>query len=335
MRNNRIASIEFLRFIFMSIIIVWHSMGQTMFTHGYLPVDFFFILSGVFVYASLNQQNTILTQTPFDYTYRKIKKFLPKYVVASLIAFCVIVLFRNWHYGYKIVTVDEVFREITELFMLQEVGMFPRGINGPAWYLSVLIIGGGWLYTLAYTLKKYFSCIAITIVIFGYTVLVRNSTGSFDQFCTVGYIWLPFLRGLCGMSLGMLVGMLSHKPDVLLRPLFHESLTLICLGGMAYCLVCEANYDIYFCLFSSVVIFSCLKKDSLINKIIRHDFCVKIGGITYDMLLLHFPINILWYHSIGIHLQSQLSVFLCWIVNVAIAFLFNLMFKKVNIMVLK
>lgn len=56
--NKRISSIELLRFVFMSIIVVWHSFGQTFFKHGYLPVDFFFILSGVFIYEAVTRKNT-------------------------------------------------------------------------------------------------------------------------------------------------------------------------------------------------------------------------------------------------------------------------------------
>lgn len=268
-------------------------------------------------------------QSPFDFTYRKIKKFLPKYLVASIFAFCVLVLFRNWHYGNDIVTTSELFRTVTEMFMFQEIGPFPRGINGPVWYISVLIIGGGLLYSFAYKSKKFISCIAPCIVIFGYTYLVDMTSGNFDEFYTVGLMRLPFLRGVSGMSLGMLVGAFSQKRKQLLRPVFMELLFLVGLGGMTYCLISEANWDIYFCLFSSIVIYNCLERDSIVNKIIHHDFFIKLGDITFDMLLLHFPINVLVYHSIGIHLAPQLSVLLCWVVNVALAFLFNYLFKKI------
>ena len=54
MNNNSILptknnSIEFLRFLFMSILVAWHG-GFHFFAHGYLVVEFFFILSGYFIY---------------------------------------------------------------------------------------------------------------------------------------------------------------------------------------------------------------------------------------------------------------------------------------------
>lgn len=215
--------------------------------------------------------------------------------------------------------------------MLQEVGLFPRGINGPVWYLSVLIVGGGLLYAFAYNFKRFLSCIAPCIVLFGYTFLVNVTNGNFDEFYTVEFMRLPLLRGLCGMSLGMLIGALSKKQDLIKRQIIIDILCLLSFGGIIYCLCSTANWDIYFCLFSAIVIFSCLIPNSLINKVVHQDFFNRLGNIAFDMLLLHFPVNILWYHSIGIHLPSQMSVLLCLIVNVIMAWLFNFLVKRMNL----
>ena len=325
MANKRIASIEFMRFICMLIIVSWHTK-QPLFTHGYLPVDFFFILSGVFIYKAAYQK--MPPPSPFDFTYKKIKKFFPKYLVASLFAFCVIVLFRNWHYNYELVSIKELFRFFTELFMFQEVGLFPRGINGPVWYLSVLIIGGGLLYSFAYRLKRFLSCFAPCFVLFGYTYLINETKGNFDEFYTVGFIRLPFLRGMCGMALGMLVGALAIKDEIFCHKVLREFLFFLCLVGMAYCLISEIHWDIYFCLFSAIVIYMCMLPKALINKVIHHHFFNKLGAITFDMLLLHFPINILWYHTVGILMMPWLSVLLLLAFNVLVAYLFNVIFRK-------
>lgn len=140
--GNRIISIELFRFICMSIIVIWHTHGQIWFSHGYLPVDFFFLVSGVFIYYSGNKTKQPAL-SPYLFTLKKIRKFFPKYIIALFFAFCVIILFRNYHYGNDLVSGDDLFKVLTEFFMLQELGPFPRGINGPAWYISVLVIGGG------------------------------------------------------------------------------------------------------------------------------------------------------------------------------------------------
>lgn len=247
-----------------------------------------------------------------------------------MFAFSVIVLFRNLFYDNKLLDDRSIFRVISEVFMLPEVGMFPRGINGPVWYLSVLIVGGGLLYAFAYNSKRFLSCVAPCIVLFGYIFLVNETNGNFDEFYTVEFMRLPLLRGLCGMSLGMLIGALS-KQDLFKRPIIIDILCLLSFGGIIYCLCSTANWDIYFCLFSAIVIFSCLIQNSLINKVVHQYFFYRLGNIAFDMLLLHFPVNILWYHSIGIHLPSQMSVLLCLIVNVIMAWLFNFLVKKMNL----
>ena len=147
----------------------------------------------------------------------------------------------------------------------------------------------------------------------------------------MGFMRLPLLRGVCGMSLGMLIGTFSKKQDSLKRPALIDILCLLSFVGMVFCLCGETHLDMYFCLFSAIAVFTCLLPNSWINKAIHHEIFNRLGNITYDMLLLHFPINILWHHSIGIHFAPQLSVFLCLIVNVIIAWLFNFLFKKMNL----
>ena len=329
MANKRIASIEFMRFICMLIIVSWHTKVQPLFSHGYLPVDFFFILSGVFIYKAAYQKNA--PPSPFDFTYKKIRKFFPKYLVASLFAFCVIVLFRNWHYQYELVTIEHLFRLFTELLFFQQVGTVWPGtgaINGPMWYLSVLIIGGGLLYNFAYKSTRFLSCFAPCIVIFGYTFLENETHGDFSEFNLLCFIRISFMRGACGMAFGMLVGALATKGEIFSNKVMREVFFLLGIIGMAYCLISERHWDLYFCIFSAIVIYFCLEKTSLINKIINKEIFLKMGDITYDMLLLHFPINILWSHTIGIHLMPWLSVLLLLAFNVLVAYLFNVIFRK-------
>lgn len=51
-KSKMIKSIELLRFMFMLVICIWHSPFNV-FTSGFIFVDFFFILSGYFLYKSL------------------------------------------------------------------------------------------------------------------------------------------------------------------------------------------------------------------------------------------------------------------------------------------
>ena len=56
-------TIEFLRYFFMIILLIWHG-GWDYLEHGYLVVEFYFILSGYFlltvILESQNQPHSIL-----------------------------------------------------------------------------------------------------------------------------------------------------------------------------------------------------------------------------------------------------------------------------------
>ena len=71
--SKKIISVEAMRFIFMLIICLWHYQGPSgIFSHGYLGVEFFFILSGILIYQSVSKPSPI---KPLDYTTKKSKDF--------------------------------------------------------------------------------------------------------------------------------------------------------------------------------------------------------------------------------------------------------------------
>ena len=58
-------SIEAFRFLFMLMVCVWHYKSVACIAHGYMAVEFFFILSGLLMYFSVSKPNALGV---FDYT---------------------------------------------------------------------------------------------------------------------------------------------------------------------------------------------------------------------------------------------------------------------------
>lgn len=80
MRNS---SIDFLRYIFMLNICIWHLNGQVhILNHGYLAVEFFFILSGLFLFQDQEKHPEMKTT---QYIIKRYGRFYPKYFFAFLI----------------------------------------------------------------------------------------------------------------------------------------------------------------------------------------------------------------------------------------------------------
>lgn len=133
--------VEALRFLFIMQICLWHTCGDAyILKHGDLAVEFFFMLSGIFLYKSVSKPNALGS---IDYTVNKLKKYLP----TILLFFPVLLLFqRDWIPSSW--TFDELSKSwnllVGELFNIGKGGLWGFRLNQPLWYLSVLIMGGGY-----------------------------------------------------------------------------------------------------------------------------------------------------------------------------------------------
>ena len=71
--SNKNYAIEAFRFIFICIICLWHCRDAAPWLrHGYIAVEFYFVLSGFFIFQSYRRHQNLGV---LDFTWRKIKKF--------------------------------------------------------------------------------------------------------------------------------------------------------------------------------------------------------------------------------------------------------------------
>lgn len=121
MTNNRLISIEALRFIFMLVIAVWHFSRINPFTHGYIAVDFFFILSGFLLYGSYVRHKYDALQ----YTIAKLKRFYPEYFIVFVVGFLLklSIMLRDGD------AVSVLLNAMSEGLLVHSVGVFGGSIN--------------------------------------------------------------------------------------------------------------------------------------------------------------------------------------------------------------
>lgn len=284
MGYNRYTSIEALRFIFMLVIVAWHFSRINPFTHGYIAVDFFFILSGFLLYGSLVRHKYDALQ----YTIAKLKRFYPEYFIVFIIGFLLKlkILLRDSD------VVAIFFNAISECLLIHSVGIFGGGVNPASWYISVLLVGGGILYAILHWNRKVaLSVIFPLLVLLSYTYLLGLG-GSLEQFANDRFISQCLLRGMAGMALGIvLAAFFKRYSDLLNRK--HLWLDIACLLSMVIiCIVLFSTkyYDRFALLAFSVLIVSCFVPSTLINRVFKSFIWKKLGGGTFEMLLVHCPI---------------------------------------------
>lgn len=324
MRNT---SIEFLRFLFISIIVIYHFGG--VFPNGYLGVEFFFILSGFLLYRSCQIKHLL----PIYYLSRKIKRFYLKYIVALGIIF--LLKFKIWLTGD---IVDNILRLIAEMLFLQNIGFYSGGYNTPCWYLSVLIVGGTILYSLLFFYKNATINIIIPIsVVFTYSYLFSLSP-SFNV------LWegvLPLLRGCAAMGIGVITAYVyeAYNHFFARNKHFLNYISFICLICSLYFCLTINHYDKYVILCFPILIIQCFIENSLLNRLFSRDIWRKLGSFSFEMFLIHGSVIMVidkfltlcigqyWKTSISI-VEKIFVTLLYFIVLISLSYLFRALCRK-------
>lgn len=326
-------SIEAFRFIFMLMICIWHYKSTEYMAHGYMAVEFFFILSGLLMYFSVSKPNALGV---FDYTLRKMKRFAPDCLF--LMAF---VYLRHMIVpallGRRSFDFSWTLQALPESLFLQNTGVYLGGANFPMWYMSVLLYGGA----LVYALLKYNKRLALSVIfpitiLLGYTfIFSMNKRGRIDSFDLYGCMYVPMLRGICDMCLGVVLGYVLDKRQSLIRQIRPWVIDLLGLFALVLFLVfafmqSKDCYDRYLLIVVPVVLLACWQKNSLFNRAFKSSVWASLGSISFQMLVYHGYIVIPFYLSLKevlvVNLPIWLDVFLfsvvciltCWILKKAV-----------------
>lgn len=290
MTSNKIYSVELLRFLFMVVICLWHFRGIVpSVEHGYLAVEFYFILSGFLLYRSFKGGKY---HNAIDYTIRKVKRFYLPVLIA--LVFSLVVCWRMWLTGNVVHDINHV---LVESLMLHRSPMFGSGsINGPVWYVTVLLLSGLLLYRLLQQGWR-LGLLFLTVTGYGWLIAHYKSVDCLFQSPDVGILLL--LRGLSGMSLGALVAMLSDRLPMAARvSRWASALAFYCLGAFLYVCVWAADVrDEEAILLASILVLACFAETGWFNKTLSHRCFAPWGKLSLYMLVIHFPVcRVMEYH---------------------------------------
>ena len=311
--SNKNSSIEFFRFLFMAILIAWHG-GFKFFAHGYLVVEFFFILSGFFLYISFIKKN----KGTLQYTEDKIKRTYIEYFLACMFMFFLVVL-QALVNNRNVFTPENLFKLISEILLLQNIGIFNGGFNTPLWYFSVLIWGGGILYSLLkYNRHLMVNVLLPLYVLFFYTYIFNKQDSIECWEREVFYI--PMLRGLADMSVGIIWGKFSFYALSKIsngggKIKIFNAVSLISLALLLFAFYNKTTFDKYCLVFIPLILLNCICKEGILNRIFSGSISQSLGGITYEMYLLHAPLLMILNKTFD---DSSLNNFLRFIIYILI-----------------
>ena len=282
-------SIEFFRFFFMLDICIAH-LGNTGLQHGYIGVEFFFLLSGALLYRSFLKDSTV---SGIDYTLKKFRRFFPKMAAALFVTVLLdIFAYRgagaDWWIHY-------VLSLLSNLLLIQNLGFYPHAIIGVTWYLSVLLIAGFFIWNMLSLKKEFIISIVfpiLTVLLYTYLFSRYTILNLYNEGAD-GFFHAPLLRGFAAMCIGVLISKLTHEQKPAKKNV-RMAMDIAYIAAIPACLLLlfyKGAYDQYLLLFISVIVIGCFDKESVYSAIFKNRIWEKAGGITYEMLLFHIPVN--------------------------------------------
>lgn len=267
-------AIEFYRIFFTVIICMHHLQWQIdapLMKRGYLGVEFFFALSGYFLYRSFIRE----TQHSLSgYIQKRVLRLYPEYIVALLPFLLLSIVKGDFSFS----------RFLPEVFMIQNSGIFTStGYNYPCWYVSVLVVGGILLYQALTAIEKnYVRLWGAIFVLMTYIYLFESGSG-LENWDSVGPFYLPLIRGIAGITVGILIAAIGapKRNNIVLGSIAEISSVILLLIA-----IFTDNLDERIALIAIVVlVYVTIYRQGILSRCLNFKVFGFWGTIAYPMYL--------------------------------------------------
>ena len=312
--------------------------------HGYLAVDFFFILSGFVIgYAYDDRWNKSLTMGNFFK--RRLIRLHPMVVLGAVVGAVCFLLQGSVQWDGTHVAISSVM--IALLFALFFIPALPGGmgevrgngeafpLNGPAWSLFYEYIGNI-LYALMLRRLSIKSLTALVIALGGglmaFTWLDMSGYGSFGVGWTMqgtGF-WSGLLRMMFPFAMGLLLS--RHFRPVKIRGAFWICSAVLLLLFLVPPIassgtICMNGVFESFCIIVMFPLLVWLGASGKTTDTLSSRICKFLGDISFPLYITHYPIMYLFYawlikHQLFTLADTWLVVLGVCAANVTLAYLY-------------
>ena len=326
-------NIEFLRFVFASIIVYCHlglltssflsipsyakvSLGMLFAQNA---VDFFFILSGFFFAFTLKTDVCV-----FDFLKKKIVRLWPV-LAFSIVGYICLNLINVSSYG------RDVYNYLYALFFIDNIGITKVHV-GPSWYVSVLVFVSLFYFYLYKALSvKVANLIVGVLTWFSYTYMINYDNGFIRNYILTdsNVFNMGLLRGLGGMGLGIFLCYVYQYVQDKIHPnkWVCSAVELSVFYWVVFNLI---FYNFYitnvmiFIVSFVVLIWLFLNKKGYISQFFDSNISVWLGKISYSLFLTHllviYTIKTFWWNQSNMLILKYPNLVLVGIFLISIIF---------------
>ena len=278
--------------VFFHLPVSSHLHPLALFRHGYLFVDFFFVLSGfVIAHAYGGRLGSVNDLGPF--LIKRLGRVWPLHAV-MLAAFVGLELCRLW-FHFDAATpfardrsVEAIF---TNLLLIQSFNIHPYLTwNGPAWSISVEMGAYVVFAAIMVLAPRRFTAISLLLIVAGALIVLTQSTRFMNTTYNFG-----FPRAVYGFFLGCLVHRIWLMKPPTFSPVVAGWLQLICLVVVgAYVSYAQGPWTVAAPLFFAVSIWIFAEERGLVSRILSVRPMLALGHWSYSIYMVHmFVITIM------------------------------------------
>lgn len=350
MSNGKIrnGNIELLRFIFSVIIVIHHALLENFPCRGgYICVEFFFMLSGYYMAASIAEKtelksNDEIISESINYFIRRVKSIFPYIVISTIIGYFVLSYTYNWTFTW-----DHLALIISDFLFLQSFGLPVASYTGMIWYLSSMFIALLILYPIVrkhfVTFSKYIAPM-IALFTMGYLIRTFGHLGVPANY-VFGWVCTGNLRAISMISLGVFL----YNPVKFMQN-NHTSHTTAkkiantIIAAVLYSIVIlfmfkwEENmgqFEAFIVILGAAALSISLSGNTITAKLLNNCVCTFLGKLSIALFVCHFywVQNIISFFSrIGIEasrIEMEISGFILTVITAIIVLLLSETIKKI------
>ncbi|RYG07826.1 MAG: acyltransferase, partial [Caulobacteraceae bacterium] len=252
--------------VFFHLPVSSHLHPLALFRHGYLFVDFFFVLSGfVIAHAYGGRLGSVKDLGPF--LIKRLGRVWPLHAV-MLAAFVGLELCRLWFHfdaATPFARDRSVEALVTNLLLIQSFNIHPYLTwNGPAWSISVEMGAYVVFAAIMVLAPRRFTAISLLLIVAGALIVLTQSTRFMNTTYNFG-----FPRAVYGFFLGCLVHRIWLMKPPTFAPVVAGWLQLICLVVVgAYVSYAQGPWTVAAPLFFAVSIWIFAEERGLVSRIL-------------------------------------------------------------------
>lgn len=302
-RNKiRFYNVDFLRFLLAIQVVIHHqtckwsglkeftALIPSNFNKWFIAVEFFFIISGFFMFQNINKETDTLI-----FAKKRFLRLAPMVWFLTLVYAILSIFINGINFSFD--------GNILTIFLMNSIGLSPGKvlggtINGTIWFISVLF----WCSLFYFYINKIFERKYLNLIVWAIVVISYGTFLHISNFGAQGLITKNFyffnagvLRGLAGLGIGYFIAMLYNSGFLQkCTKSTQHFISVIETGIIAF-----FTYYLFFCpkipgkttmtyiVCFSILFYLFLVKQGWISKLLNNKYLAKLGKYSYSIYIIH------------------------------------------------